>query len=60
MKKIYIPLLIIAGFVAIFEQGKEKPNVYIMITAIAVFMMTMMWLTAKTPGKNDENSSDNV
>ena len=56
MKKIYIPIMALAGVFALFEQSKEKPNVYIMIVAIVVFMYGMMRLTAKVPSKNQDNS----
>lgn len=60
MKKILIPLLIISGFAALYEQSKEHPNVYVMVAAIVIFMLGMMKLTSMTPGKNDEKPSDDV
>lgn len=59
MKKIYIPIMALAGVFALFEQSKEKPNVYIMIVAIVVFMYGMMRLTAKVPSRNQDNSEEN-
>jgi len=60
MKKIYIPIMVLAGIFALYEQSKEKPNVYIMVVAIIIFMYGMMQLTAKVPSKNQDNSEDNV
>ena len=44
-------LAIVAG---LFEQTKDKPNVYIEIVALVVFMYGMMRLSAKTPSKHIE------
>lgn len=60
MKKIYIPVMAIAGVLALYEQSKAKPNLYIMIFAIVIFMYGMMRLTAKVPSKNQDNSEDDV
>ncbi|WP_370029111.1 hypothetical protein [Flavobacterium sp. 28YEA47A] len=60
MKKIYIPIIALAGICALYEQSKEKPNVYIMIFGIAIFMYGMMRLTAKVPSKNQDNSEEDV
>lgn len=58
MKKLYIPIMIIAGGVALYEQSKSSPNIYIMIGAIVIFMYGMMRLTAKVPSKNEENTEE--
>ena len=47
--------MIVAIFVAFFEQVSAKKNVYITVIAIAVFMFGMMQLSAKTPSKNQNN-----
>jgi len=60
MKKIYIPIVALAGVFALYEQSKDKPNVYIMIFAIIIFMYGMMRLTSKVPSKNQDNSEDDV
>lgn len=59
MKKLYIPIMIIAGGAALYEQSKATPNIYIMIGAIVLFMYGMMRLTAKVPSKNQDNSEEN-
>lgn len=59
MKKLYIPIMIIAIGVALYEQSKDSPDLYIMIGAIILFMYGMMRLTAKVPSKNQDNSEEN-
>ena len=58
MKKLFIPIMIIAIGIALYEQSKNSPNIYIMIGAIILFMYGMMRLTAKVPSKNDDNSEE--
>lgn len=58
MKKLLIPIMIIAFGIAFYEQSKEKSNLYIQIIAIVIFMYGMMRLSAKTPSKNDDNLDD--
>lgn len=59
MKKLYIPIMIIAGGAALYEQSKAVPNIYIMVGALIIFMYGMMRLTAKVPSKNPDNSGEN-
>lgn len=59
MKKLFIPIMIIAIGIALYEQSKNSPNIYIMIGAIILFMYGMMRLTAKVPSKNEDNSEEN-
>lgn len=60
MKKVYLPIMALAGVFALYEQSKPQPNIYIMIAAIIIFMYGMMRLTAKVPSKNEDNSNDDV
>lgn len=60
MKKLIIPIMIVAIILAIYEQSKADKNVYIMIIAIVIFMFGMMRLSAKTPSKNQDKEEDNV
>jgi hypothetical protein len=48
MKKIIYPIMIVAIIVGFYEQTKTKPNIFILIVAIVVFMYGMMRLSAKT------------
>ncbi len=58
MKKILIPLMIIAIIFALYEQSKSSPNIYIMVCALVIFMYGMMRLSAKTPSKNQETKEE--
>ena len=61
MKKLLIPVMFIALIVGLFEQSKDKPNIYILCAAVAVFMYGMMNLTAKVPSKqNKEEEEEDV
>ncbi len=48
MKKLVIPFMIVAIVVGLYEQTKTKPNIYVLIITIVVFMYGMMQLSAKT------------
>jgi hypothetical protein len=60
MKKLIIPMMIVAILVAFFEQVSAEKNVYITVVAIAVFMFGMMQLSAKTPSKNQDKEDKDV
>ena len=60
MKKIIIPIMVVAIIVALYEQVSAEKNVYVMVIAIVVFMMGMMQLSAKTPSKNQDKEDENV
>jgi hypothetical protein len=60
MKKIIIPIMLIAIGVAFYEQVSTDKNVYVMVSAIVVFMYGMMRLSAKTPSKNQEKDDKDV
>ncbi|WP_417985910.1 hypothetical protein [Flavobacterium sp. XS2P39] len=60
MKKIIIPIMVIAIMIAFYEQVSAEKNVYIMVIAIVIFMMGMMRLSAKTPSKNQDKEDENV
>jgi len=59
--KQFISILIIAAFgiIALVEQSKSKPNQFIMIGAMAVFMYGLYRLMKRIPSKNeDENDTE--
>ena len=60
MKRFLIPLMIVAIIVALYEQSSKESNVYVTVTAIAVFMFGMMQLSTKTPSKNQDKEDNNV
>ncbi len=59
MKKLVLPLMIVAIGIGLYEQTKVEPNRYIMIIAIVIFMYGMMRLSAKTPSKHSETEDEN-
>ena len=48
MKKLVLPIMFVAIVVGLFEQTKDKPNIYILIISIIAFMYGMTQLSAKT------------
>ncbi len=60
MKRFLIPVMIVAIIVALYEQSSNESNVYVTVTAIAVFMFGMMQLSAKTPSKNQDKEDQDV
>ena len=60
MKKIIIPIMVVAIIIALYEQVSAEKNVYIMVVAIVIFMIGMMQLSAKTPSKNQDKEDENV
>jgi len=58
MKKLLIPVMFVAILVGLFEQSKDKPNIYILCAAVAVFMFGMMQLTSKVPSKNQREKEE--
>jgi len=60
MKKILIPMMVVAIIIALYEQSMDDGNIYIMVLAIVVFMFGMMRLSAKTPSKNQDKEDQNV
>lgn len=55
MKKLLIPILIIAFYFAFTEQNKSQPNIFITVGAVVVFMFGIMKLMAKVPSKKPED-----
>lgn len=60
MRKLVIPIIIIAIFVALYEQGKPQSNLWVKIGATVVFMSGILWLSSKIPSKNQDKNEDNV
>ena len=60
MKKILIPMMIVAIIIAFYEQSKADKNIYVIAIAIVIFMYGMMRLSAKTPSKNQEKEDSDV
>ncbi|WP_395063709.1 hypothetical protein [Flavobacterium sp.] len=58
MRKFLIPLMIVAFFVAFWNQSNAKPNLFITIISVVVFMFGMMKFSSKIPPK--DNDDDNT
>ncbi len=52
--------MIVAIFIALFEQREEEPNLFVIVICIIIFMFGMMRLSAKTPSKNQDNDDENI
>lgn len=55
MKKLLLPIMAIAIFVAFYEYSKPQPNLYIVIITIVIFMFGMIKLMNKVPSKKPED-----
>jgi predicted membrane protein len=60
MKKIMIPLMVVAIGIAFYEHTSKDKNIYLMVIAIVIFMMCMMRLSSKTPSKNQDKEEEDV
>jgi outer membrane biosynthesis protein TonB len=58
MKKLILPVMFLAILAGLYEQSKDRPNIYIEIVALVLFMYGMMQLSAKTPSKNVESENE--
>ena len=58
MKKFLVPLMFVAIIAGLYEQSKDKPNVYILCLAVILFMYGMMNLSARIPGKNQKEEQE--
>jgi FtsH-binding integral membrane protein len=60
MKKLIFPVLVLAVAAAFYEQNTPQPNIWITVISIIVFMLGMMWLSSKTPSKNQHKEDDEI
>lgn len=60
MKKVIIPIMFLAFLVAFYNQKNEKPNVFITVIAVVIFMFGMMKLSAQTKSKNSEDDEPEI
>lgn len=60
MKKLLIPIAIIAFIVAFYIPKNGKLNIIFTAIAVAIFMFGMMRLSAKTPSKNKEDDDATI
>ncbi len=60
MRKFSVLLILVAIFMAFYEQNKPKPNVIITVICMAVFMFGMMKLSAKIPPKDEDDEHNSI
>ncbi len=60
MKKLLIPIMIIAFIAAFYIPKNGKLNIIFTVIAVAIFMFGMMKLSAKTPSKNQEDDDTTI
>lgn len=58
MKNIFYFLSFGVMIWALIEQTKDKPNIYIQITAVLIFFFLMMRIMDKIPAKIDEQQNN--
>ena len=60
MKKLLIPIMILAILVAFYIPKNGKLNLIFTVFAVVIFMFGMMKLSAKTPSKNKEDDNTTI
>ena len=60
MKKLLIPIAIVAILVAFYIPKNGKLNLIFTAIAVVIFMYGMMKLSAKTPSKNQEDDDTTI
>lgn len=59
MKNLIMVLLTFGGgILALYEQSKEKPNVFLLIGSMIIFVYGMYRLMQLVPSKKDENEEE--
>ena len=60
MKKLLLPITILAILVAFYIPKNGKQNLIFTVIAVVIFMFGMMKLSAKTPSKNKEDDDATI
>ncbi|MGG7035588.1 MAG: hypothetical protein ACI7YS_10410 [Flavobacterium sp.] len=60
MSKFQIPIMILAVIAIIYSQYQPEYKLIILIPSIVIFMMGMMNLSSKIPGKNQDKEDEHV
>ena len=60
MKKILLPITILAILFAFYIPKNGKLNLIFTVIAVVIFMFGMMKLSAKTPSKNKEDDDATI
>lgn len=57
---VYILLFATVGILALVEQSRSNPNLYIMIAAMAIFMFGLFKLMKKIPSKKEDEDDGKI
>lgn len=60
MKKVFIPILLIAVFFAFYTPKESNYFTYIKVAAIVILMIGVMKLMQKVPSKNQDKEEEDV
>ena len=60
MKKFLLLIMIVAIFIAFYEQSTANPNVIITCLALVVFMFGMIKLSSKIPPKDTDDDHKEI
>ncbi len=60
MKKLLIPITILAILAAFYIPKNGKQNLIFTVIAVVIFMFEMMKFSAKTPSKNKEDDNTTI
>ena len=60
MKKLLIPITILAILAAFYIPKNGKQNLIFIVIAVVIFMFEMMKFSAKTPSKNKEDDNTTI
>ena len=53
-------MMIVAIFVAFYQQKTGHPNVIVTVICVAIFMLGMMQLSSKIPPKNNDDDNEKI
>ena len=60
MKKIIIPIMLIAVFFAFYTPKESNYHIYVKVAAIVILMIGVMKLMEKVPSKKEEKEDDEI
>ncbi|RXR30653.1 hypothetical protein EQG68_11385 [Flavobacterium piscinae] len=60
MKKLFIPIVLIAVFFAFYTPKEHHYAIYIKVVAIVILMIGVMKLMQKVPSRNQEKEDDEI
>lgn len=60
MKNVILLLMVAGIALAFYAQGLTPKNIWLTVIGVVLFMGGMMWLSARTPSKNQSEDDDEV